>query len=505
MVRRFLSVAIACLYLFTLSCTSAKDVPPDKVRIGGDHIIAVVLKTGQFIWFDGKGGRLDGESQEIRGTTRADERVAIPLADVSSATVERTDPATFVAIGLVAVFFAIILIAASGDDEPEQSTSGSSCPYVYSFDGGRYVLDAEPLSGAISKGLERSDLCRLEHLRAHDGRYEVLVRNELEETQYLDQVKLRIVEHPQGSHAYVDLDGAVRVIADPLRATDARDEAGIDLRALVDAPDHIPWQSAMPRDAAWRDVPLRHELTFSFPKPAGASEGSLVVGAATSLWGSIMMREMMQARGVRLAEWRRSIDAGGPAMEEMVRFNTREELYFLKLYLLEGDRWVQRGWIPGGGPMAAETRVIPLDLSGVTGDTVVMRVAPPRGYWAFDYLAMSYGELPASRVTDVPLDRAVVGDGGGDVTPSLSEADGAYHEMKHVGDAMVLTFAAPQAPAQGTRTVFLDTRGYYHSHIDETQPEQSALIAEMLENDGAIVRHSLQKFVEYVNQTASSR
>jgi hypothetical protein len=480
-------------------------VRPDDIRNKSDHVIAVTLKTGEIVEFDSFGGRLDRDRQEVIGYTKDKKPVSIPYADVVSATVERTNTASVVIPIVLIVALVVVLAAAAADDDdppPPTTTGSSSCPYVYAFDGSRYMLDAEPLAGAISKGLERNDLCRLDHLRVHDGKYELLVRNELQETQYLDAMKLRVVDHPRGSQAYSDAGGAIHVIADPLAATEARDEKGIDLRAMIKAPDNIPWQSVMPTAESWRDMTLRHEMTFSFPRPAGKNEGSLVVGATTSLWGSIMMREMMQARGDRLADWHRSIDTGGPAMEEMMRFSMREELYFLKLEILEGGQWVNRAWIPGGGPMVTETRVIPLDLSGVTGDTVTMRVRPPRGFWSLDYLAMSYTEHAVSKSTEISVKSATLGNGA-DATPAITAPDGAYHEMKLVGDSMLLTFDAPGTAAEGERTIFLDTRGYYRAQVDETQPEQTALIAEMLQNDGAITRYSLQKFVEYVGRTAS--
>src|SRR4029453_3970773 len=113
------------------------------------------------------------------------------------------------------------------------SSSGGSCPYVYSFDGDHFVMDAEPLSGAITKGPERGDLCPLEPLQAHHGQYGILVRNELKETQYIDRLQLRVVDHPAGSTVCTDIDGALHVAGDLVAPGSARDESGIDLRALL--------------------------------------------------------------------------------------------------------------------------------------------------------------------------------------------------------------------------------------------------------------------------------
>jgi hypothetical protein len=496
MIRRILALMTACLYLFTVSCgTSTKLVSPAAIKAKKDHISALTLRTGEIIEFDSNGARLDQEKQKVIGVTKDGKNIMIAYADVISATVQHTSGGGAVAIGLFVFLIGIIIISSAADDN--SSSSGSSCPYVYSFDGDHYVMDAEPLSGAITKGLERDDLCRLEHLEAHHGQYEILMRNELKETQYIDRLQLRVVDHPAGSTVCTDINGALHVAGDLVAPGVASDESGVDLRALLKSSDHIPWLSSMPADESWRDMALRDQLTFSFPKPRGVATANLIVDAATSQWGSIMMRRMIETRGERVNDWYASLDERGPALAELIRFNQREEIYFLKVYVHEGDQWVQRGWIPGGAPAASELRAIPLDLGGVKGDSVSVRVEPPRGYWSFDYVAMSYHELPAPESRVLPATRATTHDDS-DIAALIASADASYYEMKHVGDAVRITFAAPATPPAGKRSVFLDARGYYHTQIDETQPEQTALIADVLERDGAVVRYSLQRFAEMV-------
>ena len=55
-----------------------------------------------------------------------------------------------------------------------------SCPFVYSWDGKRYVFDAEPYGGAIARVLERDDYPELEHLKPHHGEYRLLITNEVD-------------------------------------------------------------------------------------------------------------------------------------------------------------------------------------------------------------------------------------------------------------------------------------------------------------------------------------
>jgi hypothetical protein len=91
----------------------------------------------------------------------------------------------------------------------------SSCPYLYAWDGERFVfvtdfLGAGEMGYWVAPGVRSHpdpvEYVRVapEQLRARDGRYELRVTNELEEVLYLDQARLLVVEHPVDVEVYPD-------------------------------------------------------------------------------------------------------------------------------------------------------------------------------------------------------------------------------------------------------------------------------------------------------------
>ncbi len=394
--KKLASLVVLVVYLMNLGCQSMREIPISEANSATDRIAAVVYPSGEVVEFD-KARRLHQQLQEDH---RRDAQVRFRREhsdrfDVLYVRVERSDMVgtSLLTLGIVAVATLAVIVAYFLIYPP------TNCPYVYAFDGKDYVFDAQPLGGVISKGLERSDLSRLEHLRAVDGVYRLLVRNdELSETQYLNEVKLIVADHPANTRVVADLTGSLHVIGDVVAPSKVTDEAGNDIHRFFDAPDEVAWQTKMPIDESWRRLPRRHELTFEFPRPRDATSADVIVKAGTSLWGSEMIHRMLELRGDGIDAWYQSVDSNGAAMDEFVAFNAREELYSLKLYVLVGDQWVFRASIPGGASLITEERVIPVDLTGVTGDVVKMRVLPPRGFWSLDFLGLEFAHYPTPDV-----------------------------------------------------------------------------------------------------------
>jgi hypothetical protein len=230
----------------------------------------------------------------------------------------------------------------------------------------------------------------------------------------------------------------------------------------------------------------RQEIVLKYPKPRGATRANLVARAGTGIWGSHMIREMLRLRGSSVNDWYASLDNGPATLGALRAWNVNEELYVLKLDVDEGGVWNTRGLLPGGGPFLTETRVVPLDVSRVTGDALRLRIRPPAGFWALNSLEISYGDASAPlTVTKVALKSAVAVNGQ-DVLPDLTAVDERYYAMPTTDDRALLTFAAPPARPGTERSVFLHTRGYYRLHLPESGPPNEAALQRIVnEHDGA--------------------
>jgi hypothetical protein len=474
-------VLLPFLLLFSTGCTTVRSVPAVEAQPPTEETIeGVVTRDGRDIRFDGP-GVIRGDS--VHATARQ-QPVAIPVDSVQRWYIRRTDTGlTILAVlGIAAgVVLAAGVIAVATKE---------SCPFIYSWDGTRYVFEAEPYGGAITRGLERDDYGVLPTLRSDDGTYRLLVTNEVNETQMTNLFSLWVVDHQPGLRVVPDEWGGLHTLSRPQPPSSAVDRTGRDLLPWLSADDRRIWEPLPLADSAGD---LRDEILLTFPRPAGASYAKLISRTGTALWGSHMIRALLELRGSAVDEWYAQIDADSLRADSVRTWAVREELYGLLLEVEEPDGWQVRGIVPGSGPFLAAERVVPLDLGGVKGDSLRIRIRPPRGFWAFNHFAVEYSPNQPL-VVDTLAPRAASDDA---VLAAVIAADTLYHAMPNTGDRATLEFPAPPTRPGMERTVVLHSRGWYRLHLTPGGPADTAMVRRVSEVPGAAVEYSASLYQQW--------
>ncbi len=149
-------------------------------------------------------------------------------------------------------------------------------------------------------------------------------------------------------------------------------------------------------------------------------------------------------------------------------------------------------------------RGVPLDLSRVQGDTLWIRLNLPRGFWKFDYAAISYQSEPDPQFTELDPTRAENEDGA-DIRSVLKANDESYHIQEKPKETSKLWFSVPQQEPGTARTLFLKTSGYYIIHTDTSHGEDTALLQKLFSTDNAGVEYALDEYLREVKKTTISR
>jgi hypothetical protein len=494
-------IALAAFCITSAGCYRKELLSKWELKPGEQYrIVEAVLSSGQVIhfvspsvWHEQRAVAEPGwasiSDSLLTGWTHENgeyEQVSVPLSQVYAVMVRKVDVgqtiiATFGYTLLIGIVVGLIVLATK-----------ESCPFIYASDGERYWFDGEPYGGATCPALQRTDLCRLDSLRAVQGKYRLLLTNEVNETQHTDQLKLWLVDHSPAVQVIPDAGGNLHTLASlqpPLRVTDAR---GSDLTLWCRSNDALWWESGLKSRDPQDSTALRDSLTLCFVRPPGARQAKLAANVGTTLWGSQMLQRAESLWGGALAQWQDSLR--NPRVRSALdAWDRREEAYVLQVRVWTGNEWTVGGELLGGGPFVSEDRVVPLDLDGVAGDTLRILLTPATGFWQMNWLAVDYSpEAPVS-VREIAADSAV-GHDGNDLRAALDSVDGIYYTAPDVGQTARLSFLVPPVAAGETRTVFAKVSGYYDIHHPEVGARQDSLLRRIWEEPGFYARFARDEY-----------
>ena len=245
-------------------------------------------------------------------------------------------------------------------------------------------------------------------------------------------------------------------------------------------------------DTSGRTVSDRHQLKFKFSKPEGAKRALIFANCGTAYWGSHMIKVFLDMKGDKVSEWYGSLFSSDKEMQKLLQYLVSEELFMMKVNLLEGDNYNTKTFIPGGGPLVYEDRVIRLPLEKVTGDHVEFILNPPAGFWNIDQIGIIYDYDMTGKDKIKEFDAVYAADQDGrNVLAKISNIDKDYYAMPDLGNYSNIEFGMPVGFDKSVNEIFLKTTGYYEIYTDKSKSEQTALIEDIMNTPGKIIEYSM--------------
>ena len=428
-------------------------------------------------------------------------RTQIPLDRVARIDVPEKGHAKLVGFLVGAVIDAVIVVAAVSslhEPTPRPCTTCTSCPFVYSFDGQRYVLDAEGFGGAIFEAARKPDWVGLTHLKAVDGVYRVRLTNEQREIQYVDEVEMLVLDRRPGVRVVPSLSGALHTFATPVAPQRAVDLGGEDVLPLLRAGRR--WVSRPLGEDMEEPPGSRDGLVLEFPRPAGAASVKLAFDIQSTPWASSLLRHVLSLQGRALPAWYERMNSDPTARASFQRGLAREGLMMVRVW--NGEAWQEAGWLANVGAAVAREQAMNVDIRSVPGDVLRVRLDSTPGMWTVGGAVADYTPEAALRVTTLrPVSARA--ESGGDIRGLLRKADRRYYTMHTGRDAAELAFAVPPVPEGQERSVVLKVGGYYTILVPAEGQPQQALFDRLVSEPGAFGRYSRELLRADLRRTAN--
>ena len=497
MSRRMTFAAITVVLVGSIGCQTTRLITThgELADVRADQAITVHLHGSRFY-------RLDQHvfaDSVIRGSGTFSERGAttsfagaIPIDSIVAIETSSTSVMkTLLLAGLTAVIVTGIvegsksgggLTATEGVDYRSPVTGGgggTSCPYVYAWNGARYELQAEPFGTAWGRALEVTTWHLLPCARVQDGMVRLQLANERRETHYVNSLRLYAVDLGRAPAAVVDVGGTVWPLCRPAAPTAARERSGRDILADIAAADGRRWEcaaSSLTAGSGYEDV-----LEVSFARPPGTSVASLVVTGINTTLSAEILGHVCRAVGSQTAALAHAVETDPVLVAEL---RTYLEDASLAVSVWNGRRWEPAGAFRPEASAVDFTRALRIHVPPGAGDTVRVRLRGMADVWTIDRLAADWTVAHALRSSPVPLVSAT-GPSGEDVREELG-SDDAHYEILLPPDRVNLAFAATRSPGGEKWAYVVAGRGYLHEWDPETASTAPAAFPASADADASI-------------------
>ncbi len=426
---------------------------------------------------------------------------SIAMEEVYQIQVPKRGNAKWTCLGIGAAIDAIVIIvalASAGDSEPKQTSPDTGtmcgCPFVYGYDGEEFILDSEAFGGSIFEAAKRTDWSKLNHLRETKGTCKVKISDELQETNYIDEVKLLVVDHPKDVEVLPSFSGKLHLLSEPYSPLNAVDFQGNKMLELVKAKDENFWLS----NPFGRDPEIesqaRDGLILEFPIPSNAAFVKLAFNLKNTLWAAHLQAKFLELQGSDLESWYELMNNSAQAREAFQRAFIREGMLLIKLW--DGENWYESGFIWEVGANVFRDQVVWLDLKNIPGKTLKVKLESTAGLWMINSVQADYTpDLPLD-VTEVSISDAK-DNLGTDQKQILQATDNSYYKMD-TGDWAELVFKLPPPKKEYKRSFILKTSGYYTINVNANGEPHPELVTRFITEPYAFGQFTLRLLNGYV-------
>jgi hypothetical protein len=408
-----------------------------------------------------------------------DNLVSFPFSNIAKAEIYDVDEGKAILIGAGtanAVFWSALMIAFM-----------SSCPFVYSEDGTEINFEGEVYSGATATPIERDDYLALKSISPVNDRYNIRITNEVHEIQNTNLAELQIYDHPANAEVLVDKYGIAHTVSDIRQPVSAVNAYGRSIVSELSKCDNARYLSEIRNDGLLLDT-----ISLSFEKPHNSKRAKLIISAKNTMWLDYMFARLSDMFGNRYDEWIRIRNKRSP--EYLLQWSLDQGIP-LAVYLETASGLVFVDYYNVPGPVKDRKDILQIDLSGVTGDRVNVRLVSGVMFWDLDYAAMDFSEDASVKCTTAAIDNAT-DETGEEVTSLLLHDDDRYLVQPDINNETRLSFKVPSQVPGTERSVFLHSKGNYQLVRNASgKPDMDLLVT--MRRPGMFIRFTKDHFLKY--------
>ncbi|GEM_PF-1936743 len=346
---------------------------------------------------------------------------------------------------------------------------GSSCPFIYSFDGVEYHFEHEPVPYAINKAFESTTFGTLRKLKEVNNQYHVRVAEYQESETYVNGVNLYTVDYKSSnpsSEVFVDIFGKPHIVNEreyPLSFVDAYGVNWTD--RLRDVNKVVRSSSTLHEDG----IPVvDYTAKFNIPQDAGTIAKLMVKARTTDFFTNIGKWIHDLVDGENNIWWVQELM--GLSSDTLV---DAIDIMSLEVDLWDGSKWIPQGSIEGGYHLLEEF-LIPIDLSLINtkSNELKLRFRSGAGFFEIDKVTIDFTESEEVKVRKL-TPQSMVTNKGTDTLKIVSDFNDDKRVKLQKGEYLDLFYEIPELNMGDKRGYFVEFKGYFTSGIKSRTNEIS--------------------------------
>ena len=382
---------------------------------------------------------------------------------------------TLVALGAVGIFSSTAISNIKGDNGlsiTEQlstytpSGGGSSCPYIYSWNGERYILEGEAFGIAFGSALELNTACALPSLSDAHSDLKIRLSNERPETHYFNAIQLVGIETDKNTSIFLDNTDNAWPVFESIPPVQATDRFGKDIRSSICSIDKTYWESSAVQDQYESD--FQDIIEVDFVRPVERTEGSILITAINTEFSQVVFKNVFEFLGDQKLAFMQAAEHDSEMVKSLRCWINESSL---KATVWNGKEWQPVGAIHPQATAVPFSKIIRLNTGGILVDTIKIRFSSLADVWKIDAVQIDWTPAKPLGKTIVPLISAL-GPKEKDVSEAIASVDSKYSVL--LPPEKIELIYRSLSPSPGKKMAYvLNTQGYLYEWFP-AQPSQKS-------------------------------
>jgi hypothetical protein len=343
---------------------------------------------------------------------------------------------------------------------------GSSCPYVYAWNGTGFQIQGESFGTAFGKALETSTSCMLPVSSVRDGALLVRLANERPETHYVNSAHLFSCEAPAGAEVLLDANQKPWAVRNPLPPVQAPPE--------INKKDGLYWTSDHENTLPGRG--FRDTIELTLPISGSPSGGSLIVHAINSHLVTAVYDIVFRYLGDQSLPFLYEVETNQGLIARLKEWIADCSL---TVEVWKDGQWTRAGIIPPEADYVPFSKIVRVDAAGVQGKELRVRLTTLADVWHIDAIEIDWtASAPLSYTEQKLVDASHSVTGPVDAT---IQSDDRLYSIMFPGERIDMEFLARPSSQEANIVYFFRAGGYLYEGLPEQNTNEMPFVLASLD------------------------